>query len=239
MKFKAVLLLGILLAGCGGGGGGTSGGPVPKSFPLSTITRILQIGDLSTYKLTGTVHQALTNRTVNITGTLSYSVSTLQVGSGTLPSVTSTLNFIDSTGITITSSSTTYYFQNGTTHEIDELGDTGGTNNTARSLTSPLILAPGTWSTAFRLNTPFSFTNGQSGTATITVLDSEAVSTPYGNFQAWKTLQGTISPSGTSNTATDYYVPALGNFVREDGTAVINGDTYAYTAVLTATNVPL
>ncbi len=228
MKLRTIwILLGLaLLTGCGGGNSSSTA-------PLTTRTRALQPGDKWVFDISGqTVNN--NNQTLTVSGTLTESVSTHPINGTNALALQTDINATTSDGQPLTSSSQIYFTQD-SSGSIVEIGDNNGLNATLRTVNTPDVVFPGTWSSSYAHTANLTFNTGETEQESISVNGTQVVQTPVGNFTAYA---ASLSSGGGSPT-TAYWVPQLGSavkFLLQLGAG--GGSQPTITALLRSTTVP-
>ncbi|HLK59972.1 MAG TPA: hypothetical protein VKU00_25655 [Chthonomonadaceae bacterium] len=229
-----------LAAGCGGGGGGGSAGGTV--FPLATRLATLQPGNTWTYSVTG--NGTVNGQAVTVSGTITISVAQATLNGQAVLAQTIAENFSLNNGGTFAQNTTTYYIQDPNTGDVKEVGDLPSGGNTARTLNSPLLVVPGSWSTASSYDNLGTFNTGDTIHRTFTIEGTQVVTTPSGTFTAWKVaVSQTANTGGTvaESNVTWWFAPEMGWLIQTSGTAssADGSTTLTITGSLTSTNLPV
>jgi len=209
-----IVLLGVVLAGCGGGGGGTT-----PTIPLESTTRALLAGDEWQYSLTGTANDgtdtyAITGHYTETISAMTVVIPDLTIAHVVLWSMTLTVN-----GTTATIVGKNYYTQNaqGTVYTFGGENADGVfyvTSGTFRSyITQPSPVSVGSsWGAHVER------TDGRSWDEYYVVTGIDTITVPAGRFEAYR-VTGNGYFSDLPASITEWYAPQVGAFVRGDLTA--------------------
>lgn len=228
----AILFVG-LLSGCGGGGGGTP-------FLLSSSLRMLQVGDQWTYNVTGT-QTTPGGPTLNITGTYTQSIVQQNINGQNYLAQSSALNLTATGGGGVTNNSITYFSQDPATHNGVIYADKDNTNPIRIVTNNPLpTILPGTWSNSTAYAYTLNYNDSSTNTDTLSVSNTETVSSPVGSFAAWKVTRTSDDSLYGSANGTEWWAPQMGAPIKSTATRTFSGGTtLTLTAILASTNVPL
>lgn len=142
------------------------------------------------------------------------------------------------TGQTFAFNNSLFFTQDPATRNVTEYGQQEG--NEISTLTAPRTALPGQWSAGYAVDDQVSYTNGQTERRTTTIVGSEVVQVPAGQFTAWRVLRS-VTDANSSTNGTYWYAPQIGNYVKgeETSTDLGAGQTTTRRVELTSTNVPL
>lgn len=228
MRKIALLICAATIIACGGGGG-VSGGS-GAVFPLTSKMRQYQAGDTASYQFSGSLTDLQTGQTISVSGPATSSCTSRN---GTDVTISTSLT-VSGNGRTVAINASAVYNQAADgSLQIVGYTDSNGTTHTTSSTT---YTQPGTFSSPLAASGTTSFTDGSTLNSSFTVQGQQQVSTPAGTFATWK-VADTSQGNGTNSTATDYWYPERGIYVRQDFTTTNSQLTLTGSMVLQSTNV--
>jgi len=233
IKFIIPIMIAGLLASCGGGGSGGTTAPTPSTRMMTTnVLHTYATGDVISYtvKATSTDNTGLV---VHMSGSANDSFFINSIAdpySGVMRSQamgTGVLNV--GTGISQNMNGTSYFSQ-------DAAGIHGYGDTVSGWLINPTLDMIGTLTIGASWNTSATYPNGDTVTATDTIMGKAVVNTPLGSFETYQVVENrTIYTAATATnlattdvgTKTYYVVPSIGsvksvsNFTSTDSTGAV------------------
>ncbi len=232
-----ILLVSLVLSGCGGGGSGSSTPVNPKN-----ITRVFTIGDTATYNVTGNLG-INGSKQYPVTGTATILVQeskSSKRGRATIADIVQAFDMRETISLTINGQTMVVtgitFLGQDNDHALYLLGESDdGINWAMVDVTDLPMWMPGVITSVSVWNYNTMLDDGSTDSESTNVVGAERVETAAGIFDCFKCSYSGDSSGGTEESGTEWYAPEVGFLVKGDSDITTNDGENILTGHLTMT----